>query len=438
MVDNSEKNETISSVVHYCRVCKRVFSSAGALGGHMRSHGVGDTNRNYGEEISEQRFMINNNFRRDNKQEGQKHSYNLRANSNRLFGNRASEDRDRKSSMWPPNDRGKYVIDETLTLSPVSSPGSSDIERNVQSYNAKSEYYGYDKDQYGSREEDEDEDLANCLVMLSNKSYDLSDNNKEVENKAKEVEKCMFQCKACKKIFNSHQALGGHRASHKKVKGCYAAKLDDNNNNNNNDIDIDEDLISPTDLILHQESNSFQSHSPSSSGSFSRKRSRVHQCSICYRVFSSGQALGGHKRCHWLTSSLPETTFIPTFQEIQYHNQEQLFNKPMFTNSDQPLDLNFSAQLGNAAEVGQKLHNPFEHEGPRSYLQLWTDQEVDTNNLNLSLNQKSKVSTEDLSREENYKAKEAKLSNLKDVNLDGGSSWLQVGIGPTPDIVATL
>ncbi|KAJ0959770.1 hypothetical protein J5N97_000537 [Dioscorea zingiberensis] len=24
-----------------------------------------------------------------------------------------------------------------------------------------------------------------------------------------------------------------------------------------------------------------------------------HQCSICWRVFSSGQALGGHKRCHW-------------------------------------------------------------------------------------------------------------------------------------------
>ncbi|KAG6653656.1 hypothetical protein I3843_05G083400 [Carya illinoinensis] len=24
-----------------------------------------------------------------------------------------------------------------------------------------------------------------------------------------------------------------------------------------------------------------------------------HKCSICLRVFSSGQALGGHKRCHW-------------------------------------------------------------------------------------------------------------------------------------------
>uniref|UniRef100_J3LFH8 C2H2-type domain-containing protein n=1 Tax=Oryza brachyantha TaxID=4533 RepID=J3LFH8_ORYBR len=27
----------------------------------------------------------------------------------------------------------------------------------------------------------------------------------------------MFECKACKKLFSSHQALGGHRASHKKT-----------------------------------------------------------------------------------------------------------------------------------------------------------------------------------------------------------------------------
>nr|BAA19112.1 PEThy;ZPT3-1 [Petunia x hybrida] len=437
MVDNSQKNEP-STVIHYCRVCKRGFNSAGALGGHMRSHGVGDHNKNYGEDINEQRYMINN-FRRD-KPEGQKHSYNLRANTNRLLGNRASEDRDKKSSMWPPNDRGKYALDETLTLSSMSSPGSSDLERSTKPYDAKEVYNGNDKDKYASREEEED--LANCLVMLSNKSYVLSDNN-EATYKAEEVEKGMFQCKACKKVFSSHQALGGHRASHKKVKGCYAAKIkddndgnNDNNDNNNNDNDIDEDSISPSDLIFHQESNSFQSQSPSSSSSFSRKRSRVHQCSICHRVFSSGQALGGHKRCHWLSSSLPENTFIPTFQEIQYHTQEQgLFNKPMFTNFDQPLDLNFPAQLGNPAEFELKLHNPFEHEGPRSYLQLWTDQQINTN---LHQNEKCKDSTEDLRREENYKDKEAKLSNLKDVNLDGGSSWLQVGIGPTPDIVATL
>ncbi|CAN4127637.1 unnamed protein product [Withania somnifera] len=401
--NNTQKSDqSSSSAALCCRVCKRVFNSAGALGGHMRSHGAGgeSSNRNYGEENSEQKCMISN-FRRD-KSEGQKHSYNLRTNSNRLMlgNNRSTKD------------------------DPVV-----DVE--------KSEYY-YDHNvkekQHCSREE---EDLANCLVMLSNKSCDLPDNNnKEAKNiKAKELEKGMFQCKACKKVFNSHQALGGHRASHKKVKGCYAAKLDDNindNNNNNDDDDDDDDdidenlIVSTNDLILYQESNSFQSQSPSSSRSFSRKRSRVHQCSICHRVFSSDKLWAGTK----------DTTFIPTFQEIQYHNQERvLYNKAIFTNSHQPLDLNFPAQLGNPTEVGLELHNnPFEHEGPRNHLQLWTEQQVDTKQ-NENQNHECK---ESLSWEENRKAKEAKLSNLKDVNLDGGSSWLQVGIGPTPDIVATL
>src|SRR5262249_36390645 len=98
----------------------------------------------------------------------------------------------------------------------------------------------------------EEEDLANCLMMLSNATVDpfvaepeesCASASKEEERrnplnfmppmdyrapteKAKGVAKGLFECKACKKVFNSHQALGGHRASHKKVKGCFAARLD--------------------------------------------------------------------------------------------------------------------------------------------------------------------------------------------------------------------
>ncbi|KAK4803009.1 hypothetical protein SAY86_001212 [Trapa natans] len=53
-----------------------------------------------------------------------------------------------------------------------------------------------------------------------------------------------FECSSCKKVFGSHQALGGHRASHKNVKGCFANAAmmkgsslgfyDHNNHNNNN------------------------------------------------------------------------------------------------------------------------------------------------------------------------------------------------------------
>ncbi|XP_054817536.1 zinc finger protein ZAT11-like [Prosopis cineraria] len=63
-----------------------------------------------------------------------------------------------------------------------------------------------------------------------------------------------FACKTCNRKFSSFQALGGHRASHKKPK-----------------------LDSQADL---------------------RKPNWEHQCSICGQRFSLGQALGGHMRKH--------------------------------------------------------------------------------------------------------------------------------------------
>ncbi|KAK7320233.1 hypothetical protein VNO77_29531 [Canavalia gladiata] len=37
----------------------------------------------------------------------------------------------------------------------------------------------------------------------------------------------------------------------------------------------------------------------------------VHKCSICLKVFSTGQALGGHKRCHWDKGDKPVDLNLP-------------------------------------------------------------------------------------------------------------------------------
>ncbi|XP_038888914.1 zinc finger protein ZAT3 [Benincasa hispida] len=64
---------------------------------------------------------------------------------------------------------------------------------------------------------EEDQDIANCLLMLANGPNSIS-----------RVSDCRFECSSCKKVFGSHQALGGHRASHKNVRGCFAmAKSDE-------------------------------------------------------------------------------------------------------------------------------------------------------------------------------------------------------------------
>ncbi|VFQ75762.1 unnamed protein product [Cuscuta campestris] len=114
--------------------------------------------------------------------------------------------------------------------------------------------------------EDEEEEFTVATRRLRGDGLVAVPNKNNVFSK-----KTTFECKTCNKVFTSHQALGGHRASHKKVKGCYATKkeeiiLDDDNNNNK-----------------------------------SVNYTRGHECSICHKVFPTGQALGGHKRCHWIT-----------------------------------------------------------------------------------------------------------------------------------------
>ncbi|CAA2985309.1 zinc finger ZAT1 [Olea europaea subsp. europaea] len=149
----------------------------------------------------------------------------------------------------------------------------------------------------------EEQDLANCLVMLSNKSCAMS--NREEIIKAKEV-----------------GIKGGHRASHKKVKGCFAAKIDNPNNNV-----IEQDLI--TDIENDEVSTTLDSRD-----SYSKKGSKVHECTVCCRVFSSGQALGGHKRCHWLTSASVGNAFKQNFHGFQYDHSQQLYKKPSLSPSN--------------------------------------------------------------------------------------------------------
>ncbi|GFP81765.1 zinc finger protein zat2 [Phtheirospermum japonicum] len=221
----------------------------------------------------------------------------------------------------------------------------------------------------------------------------------------------MFQCKACKKIFNSHQALGGHRASHKKVKGCFAAKLDGG----------DEEI----DPVQEEREPAIPSGSDPARSASTSKRPKMHECSVCRRVFSSGQALGGHKRCHWLTTSSSTTTdnaFIPSFQDFQYDHQQQLCTKPMFMKprdeQDHQLDLNLNLPV---------VDNTSRFEAStRLYLQ---QQRIPNTNANANTNTNTGNDNGQMGREVN---KIRKLSDLRDVNYDGG--WLQMGIASTADI----
>ncbi|KAK6946530.1 hypothetical protein RJ641_014074 [Dillenia turbinata] len=160
---------------------------------------------------------------------------------------------------------------------------------------------------------DEDHEVANCLLKLANTCATVSQS--ESDNSVRDMQAvttttttadCLrFECSSCKKVFGSHQALGGHRASHKNVKGCFAITRI-------NDVDggyIDnEGAVREKD---HGEDGDLEKMMMVLGG---------HKCSICLRVFSSGQALGGHKRCHWEkgeTSSLT-TLALAGFQHYGF------------------------------------------------------------------------------------------------------------------------
>lgn len=102
--------------------------------------------------------------------------------------------------------------------------------------------------------------MANCLMILSSQVAAAA-SARATTGGSKPLaadETGMFTCKTCNRKFPSFQALGGHRASHKKVR--------------------------PLPSI---------SNTPAP-----EKTPKAHACSICGQEFLIGQALGGHMRRH--------------------------------------------------------------------------------------------------------------------------------------------
>lgn len=134
------------------------------------------------------------------------------------------------------------------------------------------------------RFETEEEYLALCLIMLAQSGNNNNSNSNSTNTNAssrrqtqqspspsqsqKEPSpplKLSHRCTVCNKAFPSYQALGGHKASHRKSSS---------------------------------ESTSV-SVVANDSVAASTVGGRMHECSICHKSFPTGQALGGHKRCHY-------------------------------------------------------------------------------------------------------------------------------------------
>ncbi|KAF7127855.1 hypothetical protein RHSIM_Rhsim11G0197100 [Rhododendron simsii] len=171
---------------------------------------------------------------------------------------------------------------------------------------------------------EEDHEVAACLLMLANSPTTASCPDTDhaglfgSDNVVRDVEAgggdavagggdmvvSGFECSSCKKVFGSHRALGGNKATHKNVKGCFAITRSNDSeevehHNHINGCNLDYRSGDQGDVTRD----------------IGEKKLMMvlgHKCSICLRVFSSGQALGGHKRCHWERGDEPSSSLLIT------------------------------------------------------------------------------------------------------------------------------
>lgn len=120
----------------------------------------------------------------------------------------------------------------------------------------------------------EEDYLALCLLMLAkDQPSQPRFQQSQPQTPPPESKILSYKCSVCGKAFPSYQALGGHKASHRIKPPTVIANADDS--------------TAPTISVVVGEK-----HPISASG-------KIHECSICHKVFPTGQALGGHKRCHY-------------------------------------------------------------------------------------------------------------------------------------------
>ncbi|KAK5819084.1 zinc finger protein ZAT9-like [Gossypium arboreum] len=316
---------------HKCKLCFKSFANGRALGGHMRSHMLNlpippklaeqerlglprPTNQLSQESESESASASYSSSSSEEEEEGEEKGqfYGLRENPKRSVrlvdpefidaGSVVLQDRESEteSSKNPTRRRSKQtrrILENHQQQRQEQQEERKKLKVNNSSSNnnnnqvSKTEPWAEPEPVSSISDATTEEDVAFCLMMLSRdqwkskvlhlddeegteieksteQSYELQEYFKL--SKVNRATRGKYKCETCNKVFKSYQALGGHRASHKKMK-AYSPPATHNTE------------LEPENV---------------GTGPSSMTDKKIHECPVCFRVFSSGQALGGHKRSH--------------------------------------------------------------------------------------------------------------------------------------------
>lgn len=120
-----------------------------------------------------------------------------------------------------------------------------------------------------------EEDVAMCLMMLSRDNWKKNNNNNinVIQSAPLKRVRGKHVCQNCTKAFRSSKALTSHTTV------CYPHHPHHHHHHENDD-------------------------------------SKIFECPFCFKVFGSGQALGGHKRSHLIIPSSSSTSRILNFIDL--------------------------------------------------------------------------------------------------------------------------
>nr|GME20690.1 zinc finger C2H2-type/integrase DNA-binding domain-containing protein [Ipomoea batatas] len=273
---------------HVCLECNKRFSSGKALGGHMSSAHV-QANRDY--------------------------SWGSKAKRGR------SPIKQRSSSTSISDDEElQEAVHHLVCLGNAQNP-NPEINKNNHMIGKGKEKLIDEEDGLDNHSEDSEDDEDHGITKWINpKNIDCpnpngnasaaalsNDNNKKrriiVENMMRpmmethemESTKELFKCTTCNKCFSSHQALGGHRSSHNKFRLSVQNTIDDEQTNTASapaTIPVPSPVQNPQ-TVANTNENIINSPNATSK----------YQCGVCNKVFATGKALGGHKKCHSVSQS---------------------------------------------------------------------------------------------------------------------------------------
>ncbi|XVF22759.1 hypothetical protein REPUB_Repub12eG0198600 [Reevesia pubescens] len=339
---------------HKCKLCFKSFANGRALGGHMRSHMLNlpippKVEEHEPPEVSPNQLSEESEaasasyWLSSSEEEGEEKGqfYGLRENPKRsirmvdpefvdaagsvVLQDRESETESSKNPTRRRSKRTRKILEHHPQNHHQQQEETKMLKVNNNNQVSKSESWVEPEPVSSISDTTTEEDVAFCLMMLSRDQWKSKVNQVEEEEEETEREKSMeetdeseeyfklskanrttrgkYKCETCNKVFKSYQALGGHRASHKKIKAYSPATHE-------------------TELL-----------EPEKVGTCSMTEKKIHECPVCFRVFSSGQALGGHKRSH-VTGQVVATTT----QTIPVKSSKKLGDSLIDLNLPAPMD----------------------------------------------------------------------------------------------------